>query len=182
MKNSPKLEPSQSRNLINENDKSKSESELEMELEQHISPESVFNFVRNHYMNDDGNDSPPTGAELEESFRSYIYQLGYRGPKVEMFIQRAMSSIDDYDYSDKFDNINQIEGSSYGRKVFDSEIDNDIMSSLSSTKWEDSNENKSEPELGSRNSLRNQNEPTFRQKHKNNPFYIDPFSGPDLRK
>lgn len=170
MKNIPKLEPTNERSLTNTFQPEKSESDLEMELEQHVSPEAIFKFVQLHYQQDDGNDSPATSAELEESFRSYITQLGYRGPKVEMFIQRAMSSIDDYDYSDKFDNINQTLGSDYGRKTFSNDIDDDLMMAISETKWHNE-----EPDLGSSKSLKN-NDLSFRDKHKNNPFYIDPFA------
>lgn len=170
MKNIPKLEPKEQKNLSNEMQPDKSEAELEADLEHLVSPEVIFNFVRMHYMRDDGNDTPPSGAELEESFRSFISQLGYRGPKVEFFIQRAMNSIDDYDYTDKFDNIDQTLGSNYGKRIFGSEIDNDLLSDVANLHLYE------EPDLGTSKSINNNPEPSFREKHKNNPFFIDPFA------
>lgn len=172
MKNIPKLEPKEQKNLSNDSKPDKSEAELEAELESLVSPEVIFNFVRMHYMHDDGNDTPPNGAELEEAFRSFIFQLGYRGPKVEFFIKRAMTSIDDYDYTDKFDNIDQTLGSSYGKRIFGSEIDNDLLSDVANLHLYE------EPDLGTKNAINNkpEQEQSFKDKHKNNPFYIDPFA------
>lgn len=154
MKNEFKLE--------NENFPEKTEAELELDLESILSHESIFKFVNLHYMNDLGNDTPPSSAEMEEAFRSFVFSLGFKGPKVESFIQRAMSSIDDYDYTDKFDNLDQIKNANYGNKLFGL----DSYSNISDFKIDQKNE--------SNNELSNSHK--FRNKHKNNPFYIDPFN------
>lgn len=147
--------------LENENFPEKTEAELEMDLESILSHESIFNFVNLHYMNDLGNDTPASPAEMEEAFRSFVYSLGFKGPKVESFIQRAITSIDDYDYTDKFDNIDQMKNSDYGSKIFGL----DVESNISDFKIDKKNEPNSEISQSQK----------FKNKHKNNPFYIDPF-------
>lgn len=156
MNDNPKLEPINEVNLVNSQFPNKTESELEQDLEHLLSPEAVFNFVRLHYMNDDGNDTPPSSAEIEELFRSYVSKLGYKGPKIERFIQNAMQSIDDYDYTDKFDNIDQSLQSSYGKKIFGNDLEVNSSDFIID-----------KPKQAA---------PSFKEKHKNNPFYIDPFA------
>lgn len=141
-------------------------SELNIDLNSLISPEAIFNFVNLHYRIDLGNDTPASSAEMEEAFRSYVYSLGVKGPRVEQFIKRAMTSIDDYDFTDKFDNINQTKNSNYGKKVFSSDIDYETNINNIENNLENKKENNSE--LSSSK--------TFKEKHKNNPFYIDPFA------
>ncbi len=109
--------------IYNENDNTMSAADCELALESLITPELVYSFVSKHYSHDLGNDTPPSGAELEESFRNMLFRLGFRGPKIEGFVKRAMTSIDDYDYTDKFDNINQAVKSDYGRTIFGGDID-----------------------------------------------------------
>lgn len=153
--------------IYNENDKTMSAADCETALEAMITPELVFSFVADHYNNDLGNDTPPSGAELEESFRNMLHRMGFRGPKVEGFVKRAMTSIDDYDYTDKFDNINQSRKSHIGNKIFGGDIDLPELPEL----------NKS-PRLGDMD-----DSPTERKNAaKNNPFYINPnpFDNPTL--
>lgn len=136
-------------------------SELNIDLNSLISPEAIFNFVNLHYRIDLGNDTPASSAEMEEAFRSYVYSLGVKGPRVEAFIQRAMTSIDDYDYTDKFDNIDQSLGTEYGRKVFGLDVDKSVEDFKIANQME--------------NSSNQSDSKTFKETHKNNPFYIDPF-------
>lgn len=148
MNNNPEIK------LKNENFPLK--TELEMDLESILSHESIFEFVNLHYMRDLGNDTPASSAEMEEAFRSFIYSLGFKGAKVEAFIQRAMTSIDDYDFTDKFDNIKQMKNTDYGDEIYSIDFDKNIQNFQNTEKTTVSNS-----EL-------------FRNKHKNNPFYIDP--------
>lgn len=135
--------------------------ELNIDLDSLISPESIFNFVNQHYRSDLGNDTPSSGAEMEDAFRSMLHRMGIKGPKVEAFIQRAMTSIDDYDYTDKFDNIDQSLGTEYGRKVFGLDVDKSVEDFKIANQME--------------NSSNQSDSKTFKETHKNNPFYIDPF-------
>jgi len=157
MKN--KLENKPEVGIYNTKDNNLSSAQCEAALESLISPELIYKFVAIHYAQDDGNDSPPSGAELEESFRSMIQQMGFRGPKVEAFIQRAMTMIDDYDYTDKLTNINQSMNSNIGRKVFgnDLDIDQDSLDQLNEIS-----------EIKSSSSLHE------KRKNTNNPFFINP--------
>lgn len=150
--------------LENTNFPEKTDKELEMDLESILSHESIFKFVNLHYMNDLGNDTPASSAEMEEAFRSFIYSLGFKGAKVEGFIKRAMTSIDDYDFTDKFDNINQMKNTDYGKNVFGLDVESNI----------------SDFKLKNKNAI-SQSE-LFRNKHKNNPFYIDPNPNPKPKK
>lgn len=162
-----KLEPEKSAGVTNDNDPTMTEEECMNQLESILTPELMQKFVMAHYAHDDGNDTPPSAAELEESFRSFVAQLGFRGPKIEGFIQRAMTVIDDYDMTDKYDNIDQTNGI----KMFQRDADIDYTSSLAGLELDvDLQSQQEEPDLGTRNTMKNPNI--------NNPYYINPNKKP----
>jgi hypothetical protein len=162
-----KLEPEPS-GLTNDNDLTMTEDECINRLESILTPELIQKFVIAHSAHDDGNDTPPSSAELEESFRSLIAQLGFRGPKIEGFVQRAMTVIDDYDMTDKYDNIDQ----TTGKKSFEKDEAIDYTSSLAGLELDvDIQDSKEEPDLGTSATLQ-------RNPHLNNPYYINPKKKP----
>lgn len=160
-----KLEPEQSAGVTNDNDPTMTEEECMNQLESILTPELMQKFVMAHYSHDDGNDTPPSASELEESFRSFVAQLGFRGPKIEGFIQRAMTVIDDYDVTDKYDNIDQTNGV----RMFKRDADIDYSSSLAGLELEVELQQE-EPDLGTHNTMKNP--------HLNNPYYINPNRKP----
>jgi len=162
-----KLEPEQKAGIVNENKPEMTEEECLSELESYLTPDLMAKFVMAHYADDDGNESPPTTAELEESFRSFIYQLGFRGPKIEGFIKRAVTVLDDYDITDKYDNIDQ----TAGIKMYQRDADIDYTSSLAGLEVDVNiqEQQSEEPDLGTRNTI---------NPHLNNPYYINPNKKP----
>jgi len=161
-----KPKPEQSAGVTNDNDPTMTEEECMSQLESILTPELMAKFVMAHYAHDDGNDSPASSAELEESFRSFVAQLGFRGPKIEGFVQRAMTVIDDFDVSDKYDNIDQTSGI----KMYQKDADIDYTSSLAGLELEVDMQDREPPDLGTSNSIKNPN--------LNNPYYINPNMKP----
>lgn len=162
----PKLEPEPTAGVTNDNDPTMTEEECMSQLESILTPELMAKFVMAHYAHDDGNDSPATSAELEESFRSFVAQLGFRGPRIEGFVKRAMTVIDDFDVSDKYDNIDQASGV----KMYQRDADIDYSSSLAGLELEVNMQDREPPDLGPSNLNKNP--------HLNNPYYINPNKKP----
>mgnify|MGYP003412383504 FL=1 len=162
----PKLEPEQSTGVTNDNDPTMTEEECMNQLESILTPELMAKFVMAHYAHDDGNDTPPSSAELEESFRSFVTQLGFRGPKIEGFVKRAMTVLDDFDVTDKYDNIDQTNG----LKMYQKDADIDYTSSLAGLELEVDMQDREPPDLGPSHQIKNP--------HLNNPYYINPNKKP----
>lgn len=163
-----KPEPeSEKAGITNDNDPKMTEEECLSQLESLLTHDLMAKFVAAHYSHDDGNDSPATPDELEESFRNFVTLLGFRGPKIEAFVKRAMTVIDDFDVSDKYDNIDQ----ATGIKLYLGDADIDYTSSLAGLEVEVDMQDDEGPDLGTKASKK-------KNPNLNNPYYINPNKKP----